>query len=393
MAGGIEWTGGWDDLLRANLHLRTASRVLVELGAFRARALGELERKAAGLPWDRVHAAATAVSGAAAGTAATVRFRVSASRSRLYHEGAIEERIRRAGGFSEAPPPTDPHPDTHEGESAPPLVVVRVHRDQVTLRLDTSGAHLHLRGYRVHVGPAPLRETLAAALLLALPEGAASLPLVDPFAGSGTIAIEAALRARRIPPGLACADRTPRAFAFERWEDFPEERWRALADEARAGILPRAPAPILASDRDAPVLAAAKANALRAGVDGDLSLAHAALSCAPLPEADTRAGWVVTNPPYGARLGDRRGLRSLYAALGRSFRPGGHFAGWGLLFLSGDPVLEGATGLPLEERFRTSHGGLRVRAAAHPPEPRDPPDAAPESGREDPPVAEGGDSP
>jgi putative N6-adenine-specific DNA methylase len=360
--GGIEWEGGWDDLLRANLHLRTASRVLVELGRFRARALGELERKAAELPWERVHAAA--------GPGAGIRLRVSASRSRLYHEGAIEERLRRAGGLPDAPPPRpeeDPAPEV-------PLLVVRVHRDEVTLRLDTSGAHLHRRGYRTHVGAAPLRETLAAALLLALPEAARTLPLLDPFAGSGTIAIEGALRARRIPPGLASADRAPRSYAFQAWEGFPEARWTALVEEARAGILPRAPAPILASDRDAQVLGAAEANLARAGVEADVSLAVAALSRAPLSRAplsraplpDAPPGWVVTNPPYGTRLGDRRGLRSLYAALGRAFREEGRFAGWGLLLLSGDPVLEGATGLALEERFATSHGGLRVRAVAHP---------------------------
>jgi putative N6-adenine-specific DNA methylase len=351
LQGGASWTGGWGDLMAANLHLRVASRVLVELGTFGARALGELERKGAALPWDRVPRTAGA------------RFRVSSSRSRLYHEGAIEERLRNAGDLPAPAPSEDP---------GAPLVVVRVHRDKVTVRLDTSGEHLHRRGYRLHVGVAPLRETLAAALLLAGPMSDGSAPpVVDPFCGSGTVAIEAALLARRIAPGLAMADRTPRHFAFRDWPDVPEEAWDAAVETARAVILPGLPATsaIFGSDRDAAVLDAAAANAERAGVLEDLHLATATLSKAPGPEEAAAAGappgWLVTNPPYGGRLGDRRRLRALYDSLGRAFQPGGRFAaGWSLLYLSGDPVLDTATGLPLEERFATSHGGLRVRAVA-----------------------------
>jgi len=377
LQGGASWTGGWDDLMAANLHLRVASRVLVELGTFGARALGELERKGAALPWDRVPRASEA------------RFRVSSSRSRLYHEGAIEERLRNAGDLpapaagAAAEPAVDAGDDAGAAGSTPdpgaPLVVVRVHRDKVTVRLDTSGEHLHRRGYRLHVGVAPLRETLASALLLSGPLAAATPtstgappatpPIVDPFCGSGTVAIEAALLARRIAPGLAMADRTPRHFAFRDWPDFPEETWDTAVEAARAAILPELPATsaIFGSDRDAGVLDATAANAERAGVRGDLHLATATLSKAPGPEEAASAGadpgWLVTNPPYGGRLGDRRRLRALYTSLGRAFQPGGRFAaGWSLLYLSGDPVLDDATGLSLEERFATSHGGLRVRA-------------------------------
>ncbi|TVP46075.1 MAG: hypothetical protein EA350_07665 [Gemmatimonadales bacterium] len=375
LQGGASWTGGWSDLMAANLHLRVASRVLVELGTFGARALGELERKGGALPWDRVPRAAPA------------RFRVSSSRSRLYHEGAIEERLRNAGDL---PAPAESagigdvvgargDADLDAGDGTPdaggPLVVVRVHRDKVTVRLDTSGEHLHRRGYRLHVGVAPLRETLASALLLAGPmsdsPSAAPPPVVDPFCGSGTVAIEAALLARRIAPGLALADRTPRHFAFRDWPDFPQAAWELEVEAARADILPELPGrtAIFGSDRDAGVLEAAAANAERAGVLEDLHLATATLSKAPGPEelasAGVPPGWLVTNPPYGGRLGDRRRLRALYTSLGRAFGPGGRFAaGWSLLYFSGDPVLDAATGLPLEERFATSHGGLRVRAVA-----------------------------
>lgn len=354
--GGVAWKGGWEELMAANLHLRTASRVLVEVGRFGARALGELERKAGKVDWDRVHAAAG--KGARGGDEAPVRFRVSASRSRLYHEGAIEERLRNGADLPAAPDAVDEAPHT--------LVVVRVHRDEVVIRLDTSGEHLHRRGYRTHVGAAPLRETLAAALLLARGETHATpSALLDPFCGSGTLPIEGALLARRIPPGLAQVDsgggRTPRDFAFLRWPDLPGAGWEAMLEEARSGILPETPVPLHGSDRDPAMLEAARENALRAGVAADITWAAAPFSQAPLPPLPA---WIVTNPPFGGRLGERRRLRALYGAMGSAFREGGPFHGAALLYLSGDPVLDQATGLPLKPRWETTHGGLRVRAMA-----------------------------
>ncbi len=363
VVGGVIWEGGWSHLLMANLHLRVASRVLVEVGSFRARALGELVRKARqSVDWERVR-------GAAAGDEHRIVFRVSASRSRLYHEGAIEERFREAGGLPEGPDPgvgtsTQPPPAT------PVLVVIRVHRDRITVRLDSSGAHLHLRGYRRHVGAAPMRETLAAALLLQgplQPDGQWSRPaVVDPFCGSGTIPIEAALLARRIPPGMASPDLAPRDFACLHWPDLPPAVWEEEVARARAMIRPQPLEgfTIHGSDRDPRMVEAAQANASRAGVEGDIHLEAAPLSRAPRPD---EPGWIVTNPPFGTRLGGRKSLRPLYAALGRSVQSGGRMAGWNLLYLSADPVLDLATGLALEERMATRHGGLAVRGVtAHP---------------------------
>src|SRR5690606_34166279 len=136
---------------------------------------------------------------------------------------------------------------------------------------------------------------------------------VDPMCGSGTIPIEAALLARRIPPGLATAEREPRAFAFERWPGHDDDLWRRVVEEARSGILPRAGVPLLASDRDQGALAATESNAGRAGVLDDLTLSVRPLSALEPPPG---TGWLITNPPYGARVGDPRALRDLYAALG-----------------------------------------------------------------------------
>src|SRR5690606_30008075 len=153
---------------------------------------------------------------------------------------------------------------------------------------------LHLRGYRQQLAKAPVRETLAAAMLHAAWQPDA--PLLDPLCGSGTIPIEAALRARRIAPGLAVAEREPRPARLIRWPDLDPAAWDAVVAAARAAILPHAPAPIAGSDRDAGAIAAARANAQRAGVLEDVALEQRPLSDAPVPDG---TGSLVTNPPYG----------------------------------------------------------------------------------------------
>ena len=361
--GGFEWTGGWDHLIQGHLHLRTASRLLVRVGSFRARALGELERKGGQLPWEDLLPSHR-----------SVRFRISAGRSRIYHEGAAEERLQRvlaARGFSLHDSDTgldaqgsasDPGP-----EALPSTVVVRIFRDEVTVSVDATGGHLHQRGYRLAPGAAPLRETLAAGALLAL-GWSPTIPLLDRFAGAGTIAIEAALRAMNIPPALATADRAPRPFAFLEWPGFPADSYHSAAAQARGRILPAPPAPILASDRDAGALDALRRNAERAGVLEHLQVEQAPLSRASDPGP---GGWVVTNPPYGARLGERKALRPLYRALGR--RMGQEWAGRRLALFTADPVLERELRLDLEEIFSSRNGGIRVRLMAMPnPAPRPP---------------------
>jgi putative N6-adenine-specific DNA methylase len=372
--GGVEWEGGWNDLVAAHLQLRSASRILVRIGSFRARALGELERKGAGLPWEALLPGEF-----------PVRFRVSAGRSRIYHEGAAEERLSRvleargyhlvSGGDPEGSargpfgdPLRNPHPDPGGPESPSPerphlasppsTVVVRIFRDEVTVSLDASGTHLHQRGYRLQPGSAPLRETLAAGALLAL-EWNGGTPFLDPFAGSGTLPIEAALLSMGVPPGLAAANREPRGFAFQAWPDFPSEGFALAVEAARRHILPAPAHPILASDRDEGALESLRRNAARAGVLEHLVVEHAALSRAPDPGP---GGWIITNPPYGARLGERKRLRSLYRALGR--RMGEAWAGRHLGLFVADPILERTLGLDLRDVFSTRNGGIRVRFLA-----------------------------
>jgi putative N6-adenine-specific DNA methylase len=329
-AGGVPFRAKPAGLYAANLHLRVASRVLLRVGSFHSAAFHELERHAGKLPWETFVAPGRRVA-----------FRVTSKKSRLYHQDAVAQRLQAV--VDSRVPHAATLPD------APQEFVVRIYRDECTISADTSGELLHRRGYRLATAKAPLRETLAAAMLAGSGWPSAA-PLVDPMCGSGTIPIEAALRARRIPTGMA------RRFAFMDWPGFEPGEWEELLTRARRRVLPRSPAPILGSDRDAGAIQLARANAERAGVAGDIEWRRAAISAIEPP---TGPGWIVTNPPYGVRVGERRLLRNLYAQLGNVLRRRG--VGWTLAFLSAHRELERQVGLTLGERFRTENGGIRVR--------------------------------
>lgn len=323
--GGVSWEGDARSMMRANLWLRTASRVLVRVARFRAIEFYELEQRAKKIRWDDFLTPDRGVT-----------FRVTARKSKLYHSDAIAERLIKATR----------RPAAEEGQ----LFVVRVFRDEFTISVDTSGDLLHMRGYRQAVGKAPLRETLAAALLLSAGWGG-GMPLLDPLCGSGTIPIEGALLARRIAPGIS------RRFAFMDWPSHYEPAWRSLKTDAANGVLASAPVAIMGSDRDAGAIEAASANAERAGVARDLTLSVSAVSAVAPGEAK---GLVATNPPYGKRVGDERDVRDLYAQFGNVLRS--KFAGWQVALYSPDPKLTKQIALPLSEALRTTNGGIRVAA-------------------------------
>jgi putative N6-adenine-specific DNA methylase len=227
-------------------------------------------------------------------------------------------------------------------------------RDVCTLSVDTSGALLHLRGYRQQLAKAPLRETLAAAVLLGA-DWSGDTPLVDPMCGSGTIPIEGALMARRIAPGIK------RTFAFLRWPETDPRMWVNLVTEARAAQLDRSPVEIAGSDRDEGAIVAARANAERAGVAADVTFTAQPISALARAEPP---GLIAANPPYGVRVGETEGLRNLYAQLGnvaRRNRPG-----WTVAMLSADRKLERQVGLPFESRLRTQNGGIPVHLVVTP---------------------------
>lgn len=341
--GGLAWSGDARSALLANTALRIASRVLVRLASFEARSFAELERHARKIAWGRVLRAGDAV-----------RFRVTCKKSKLYHSDAVAQRLADAvmrvvpGVRAEGGSATEDEID--DGDEDVSLIVVRLMRDRCTVSADSSGALLHRRGYRQATAKAPLRETIAAAMLAAS-EWDNTSPLVDPLCGSGTIPIEGALQARQIAPGAH------RRFAMERWPTVAPslgERVRAeLAERAR----PRADAEIVGSDRDAGAIAAASSNAERAGVSEDIVVAVRSLSAAVFPDA--ARGWIVTNPPYGVRVGEADRVRDLWAQLGNVLRD--RAPGWRLALLSPDTALERQLKIPLRAAASISNGGIPVR--------------------------------
>jgi putative N6-adenine-specific DNA methylase len=233
------------------------------------------------------------------------------------------------------------------------LFIVRIVNDQCEISADSSGELLHRRGYRKEVAKAPLRETLAAAMVLASGwDGKRGEPLLDPMCGSGTIPIEAALIARGIAPGLE------RQFQFMRWPSFDRAIWNELVDKARSAVT-NPGLDIVGADRDAGAISAATHNAERAGMGGDIrfSVESVSGSIAKIQDVDAGEGWILTNPPYGVRVGEGEDLRDLYATLGKTLKAK---RGWRLGVLTSDVVLADQMRLPLRPRFSTSNGGIPV---------------------------------
>ncbi|MBK8048352.1 MAG: hypothetical protein IPK16_15280 [Anaerolineales bacterium] len=347
--GGVAFTGDLEAIYRANLWLRTASRVLVRLGEFRAIGFTELRRAAAKLAWERYLVPGQPVT-----------LRVTCHKSRLYHSDAVAERVVGAIGDRLSTPPAVEKAD-EEADQPPQIVLVRLLHDQCTISIDASGALLHRRGYRLATAKAPLRETLAAGILFASgwAEGALAepAPLLDPFCGSGTIPIEAALLACNAAPGRH------RRFAFMEWPGFDVALWQSLLIEADRLERDRRAAlggklVIQGSDRDAGAIEAAEANAGRAHVAEFIEFQHHALSSIIPPPTP---GWVVTNPPYGQRLSTDQDLRNLYAQFGNVMRA--KCPGWQVAMLCSDVQLVRQTGLALDAGLGLVNGGLSVRLA------------------------------
>ena len=335
------------DVMRANLHLRTASRVVLRLADFKALSFADLERHAKRVPWDTIVTPGR-----------RVRFRVTCRKSRLYHSGAVAQRLmdallKRVPAVVHADASAVLSGNAADGDDSDgageQLFIVRLFRDHLVLSADTSGELLHRRGYRLATAKAPLRETLAAAILLGAGYDG-SAPLADPMCGSGTIPIEAAMIARRLAPGRA------RPFAFEQWPGHDAALWREVRETARAAERRRASAPIIAADRDAGAITAALANAERAGVATDLTILKQSLSALRPPGGK---GLIAINPPYGVRVGDKKPLRDLFAQLGNIARS--HTPGWRLAMLSADRDLERQVRLPFTEQWKSTNGGIPVR--------------------------------
>lgn len=342
--GGVAFAGDLNRLYQANLWLRTASRVVARLGHFHASTFYELERRAKKLPWEKFLPASGPVT-----------LRVTCRKSRLYHSDAVAERVLSAisESASRAIQATsgDSDDEAEDTGEAGQLFIVRIIHDEVEISADSSGELLHRRGYRQEVAKAPLRETLAAAMVLASGWRSGE-PLLDPMCGSGTIPVEAAMLARGIAPGAQ------RKFQFMNWPTFDEGRWNAILDNARSSAT-HSSEKISASDRDAGAIGAALRNAERAGVADTIHFSEKAISdsIADLDDVEKGVGWVLTNPPYGIRIGEGEDLRNLYARLGAELKTK---PGWRVGVLTSDIGLIGQTRLTMVSRFDTRNGGIPV---------------------------------
>jgi putative N6-adenine-specific DNA methylase len=340
--GGVEFTGPIVAGMRANLESRIATRILLRMGEVRARDFAPLRRGLAKLSWSAV-----------VPPGRPLRVDVSTSHCRLYHTGALADTLALAVEDCVGKLPASEKASEQQGEEDATRILLRGQNDRFAASIDSSGALLHRRGWRVEAGPAPLRETLAAGIL-ALCGYDPRLPLVDPMCGSGTIAIEAAAMACTIAPGNG------RSFAFERWPVHDEEAWRTL--RGRHGLRDHPPVSILASDRDPRAVEIARRNAERASLGEHIRFAVAALGDGEVP---VTPGLVVLNPPYGRRLGQRAQAQRLARSIGHTVAS--HYRNWRVAVLCPDASFVAALSAGAHRRPRQSfslrNGGLRVQLA------------------------------
>ncbi|SDW54681.1 THUMP domain-containing class I SAM-dependent RNA methyltransferase [Roseicitreum antarcticum] len=326
--GGVSFQGGWPDVWRANLDLRGATRVLARIGAFRAMHLAQLDKRARKFPWADVLRPDV-----------PVRVEATCKASRIYHAGAATQRVETALTETLGVPLSD---------EAEVRLKVRIEDDLCTFSVDTSGPSLHLRGHKLAMAKAPMRETMAS-LFLRQCGYTGTEPVVDPMCGSGTFVIEAAEIAAGLRPGRS------RAFAFEQLASFDAAAWSAL--RTAPGVAGRGDLRFYGSDRDGGAVTASRDNAERAGLAGLTSFHHHAIS--DLIPPDGPKGLVIVNPPYGARIGDKKLLFALYGALGKTLLAGFH--GWRVGLVTSDAALARATALPFGPPGPPlAHGGLRV---------------------------------
>ena len=330
--GGVSLRGGWEAVWRANLWLRGATRVLVRIGEFRAFHLAQLDKRARKFPW-----------GEFLRPDVPVRVEASCKRSKIYHAGAAAQRVARAISEELGAPVVE------AADEAAVRVMLRIDDNLCTLSLDSSGAALHKRGHKQAMGKAPLRETMAALFLRQCGYTGAET-VVDPMCGSGTFVIEAAEIAAGLAPGRA------REFAFERFAGGDAEAWAAMREE---GTVARAPGVrFYGSDRDAGAVRMAGENAERAGVAAWCEFTQMPFSELQPPEG--APGLVMVNPPYGARIGNKKLLYGLYGALGGVLKE--RFSGWRVGLVTSEPGLAKACGLPFEPPGPpVAHGGLKVK--------------------------------
>jgi putative N6-adenine-specific DNA methylase len=307
--GKVEFEAQVEDIPHANIWLRAADRVLLKMGEFKAVTFEELFEQTKDLPWEEW----ITKDGKFTVTGKSVKSTLGSIRAcQSIVKKAVVERLKA-------------HYQTEWFEETGPEFTIQVAmlNDIATLTIDTSGSGLNRRGYRKQAGPAALKETMAAGLVL-LSFWNKDRLLIDPMCGSGTILIEAAMIARNIAPGLK------REFASEKWPAIPGYAWHSAKRDAHEAVIKDLVLNIQGYDIDPEAIIASKANARAAGVGGDISFEQKDIKDLWI---DTQYGILISNPPYGVKLGELQELNQMYISIHKTFRKK---TGWSLYILTAD---------------------------------------------------------
>ena len=334
--GGVLFTGDWEACYRANLWSRLASRILWKLDEFDYKGEQDIYDAVRALDWPRLFDVQRTLKVAVVGQKSPLK---SLEFITLKIKDAICDRFREASGL---------RPNVERAEPD-----VRVHAflgaTRATLYLDTSGEPLFKRGWRVEELAAPLRENLAAGILM-LSGWAPEQPLLDPMCGGGTFLVEAATMARKRAPGLK------RLFGFEKLRDYDAPLWSRLLKEAAQPLATSTPLQLFGSDADARALSATRRNLAAAGVERWVKLEQVDVLDRQAPAA---SGVLIANPPYGERMGSEEELAKMYPLLGNSLKK--NFSGWKCFLFTGDLRLPKLIRLEPSRRIPLFNGAIECR--------------------------------
>ncbi len=333
--GRVFFEGDAEGIVRANIGLRTAERVLLNVGTFRAETFDELFEGTKALPWEEFLPRDARFFVTKAGSVKSKLFSPSDIQSVM--KKAMVERMKEAYHIEWFPETGDDYP-----------VRVFIHKDEVTAALDTTGESLHKRGYRKLTAKAPVAENLAAALIMLTPWKKDRI-LIDPFCGSGTFPIEAALMAADIAPGLK------RHFTAESWKHLiPANEWKEVREEASSRIDLSVETDIQGYDIDDEMVKIARANAKNAGVDHLIHFQRKDVEQLSHPK---KYGFLITNPPYGERLSDKDSIAPVYRTLGERFRALDSFS---MYVITSYEDAQKAMGLKAEKNRKIYNGMMKT---------------------------------
>jgi putative N6-adenine-specific DNA methylase len=333
--GRVTFEGDVEAICRANIFLRSAERILLKAGEFNAKTFDELFEGTKKIPWEEF-------------IPEDGKFwvtKASSIKSKLFSPTDIQSLVKKAIVDRLGQKYQQKwFPET--GASYP--LRVFLFKDMVTIGIDTTGVSLHKRGYRRMVSQAPVTETLAAALIMLTPWKQDRI-LVDPFCGSGTFPIEAAMQAANMAPGI------DRSFTAEEWTNLiPKKRWYESVEEANDLVDLNVKTDIQGYDLDGEVVKAARENAKRAGVDHLIHFQQRSLSALSHPK---KYGFLITNPPYGERLEEKQALPKLYGTIGEIIK---QLDSWSVYILSGYEEAERYIGRRADKNRKIYNGMIKT---------------------------------